>query len=1440
LPVKKFPVKKFDSSRLPQPTGIPFAEILGIKIPSRDTVARVLSEFIKKSKMSKNAIISLIKAEWGEGKTDAYDRYITKELADHFHYSVSTSTVIIRLEMIKKDSTSGNTASNLIAAIFASIGDDIYNKEGKKDKIFYKEKINDPVEYYSKVISKILKGNKKNLYIFIDEFEEILHSAKIKTDIISGMKEIFNKQLGIISQGGEFAGRVHFFIASTPHAWNKIIEDPDLSNIMGGLERRLAPYLVELPALTKEDCYNFLAGLFKYSYGNNFKRLPIASGGVIETIANVSHNNPGNLIQTFSHLMHNVQDIDSSNINCIDFEQVFKDLATQNLAIFGSTIPAIDSSIMSHFQRELDDDKARILQLLLGEQKPFMLDEIANRIGIGNITNHINEINQKLELSVNLSSAIQHYFPAKDGVNFDTILSLFTTSPGKESIIIDRYNVDTEIFKTALLHHEIDPESCHIEEKILLPKDEKEFAKLLDLDSTISKKLHNIVRRKFDEAVEKRHYLPSIDIKENIFPSPSLIKFNFVKERTKRLEIRRSIQKLINMPQQRQAVNKKLTDAIIEAVQYQTRQGISNAGISFERNGIYWNLIIDIDSEKIKIPILIEGIFETIDDSKINEIKNNVKNSPALLTILFHVSTISDEMSQKLADVGELLPIPVDTMAAEQFLVWKHAKVNSIEIHHQSEDQILNGIIKNLGIKEHFLDGWVPRGEKIGMIIPPLKSLANVVGKAGQVKSMIKCLIQTSNKNIADQFTYYQKLISLKLFGKGTELVPMDIETSNDYTAKTAELAKYGFVNDVTSNLVKIQTTYVEERILSLIENGKDTYSDLKKEFINLSQFRLENPNAGDALKDFYVASLIEKGKIFERSGKYEIRKYDDLAADILQISTEVNTITTDRFLCQNKQRDVKVIAEISYVTEIKDLIMTKDALEAELSSCSEEEKPQKEDEILRVSFLITSISRYYKKNFLPAVTSANTETALLITNCESEFKLIKDNAESIINSYNQSVSAQYQVNKDDFLTELKAQHESLKQQEAKIYTKPEIVSGIEQVSPKDRRGNYTQTAPFWHENDSQNANYFSFVYYKLNEISKKFQELGAKIEPNIEAAINYRTSIEQNTLLLTNNVSPIQYPSNRVSTSLLNTLKSFGRESVDPSSKPTTIKEIKDALQKTDTEISSLKNQQTTIVQNLQKLNDKEDNVASIIQEAKEKIPELTTFLSGSEFETRLNLISSEFNGHNREYESQKAQIIQTKISGYNDYSTLLSGMLTTMSDLHKELKDTEKDLNTLTEEIKTEAILELDNMNKFISLCLNDSTLTSNNKENIEKEKIALTTFRTSIENTRSTQTITEKREKIANFKNELVTKIVLHLNLKENQAKLLEIISRKSVGSQLVDPLALKSELKGIGIEIFTTEWTESLGVLHNRNLVKLRLSLNTDQENTDQQADPDPNP
>ena len=167
--IKKFQAKKFDSVKIPEPAAVPFDQVLGIKIPGRDIVAENFDKFIKRTEKSKNALISLIKADWGEGKTDAYERYITKKLSNHECYMVSTSTIIRRLEKIKNDSSSGSTSSNFLAATFASIGDDLYAKSNNqiKDATFYSDKIIDPVLYTEKVLQKTLAGNKKSLYIFI-------------------------------------------------------------------------------------------------------------------------------------------------------------------------------------------------------------------------------------------------------------------------------------------------------------------------------------------------------------------------------------------------------------------------------------------------------------------------------------------------------------------------------------------------------------------------------------------------------------------------------------------------------------------------------------------------------------------------------------------------------------------------------------------------------------------------------------------------------------------------------------------------------------------------------------------------------------------------------------------------------------------------------------------------------------------------------------------------------------------------------------------------------------------------------------------------------------------------------------------------------------------------------------------------------------------------
>jgi len=93
-----------------------------------------------------------------------------------------------------------------------------------------------------------------------------------------------------------------------------------------------------------------------------------------------------------------------------------------------------------------------------------------------------------------------------------------------------------------------------------------------------------------------------------------------------------------------------------------------------------------------------------------------------------------------------------------------------------------------------------------------------------------------------------------------------------------------------------------------------------------------------------------------------------------------------------------------------------------------------------------------------------------------------------------------------------------------------------------------------------------------------------------------------------------------------------------------------------------------------------------------------------------------------------------------------------------------------------------------------------------------------------------LVEIRKTIKAKKVEMMKKIVEELEITSVQADLLQIILSKQTGNEPVDPLDLNPELAGIGIELWTDPWTKNIGELHKKNLIKLRISLNTDPENT----------
>ena len=91
-------------SRLPLGPGVPSPSLTGFDfapIESRKPVEKDLRAFMTFCRRDATSLnVKIIKAEWGEGKTDAYERYICPqaEKKGDACYFVSTSTIIDKIK----------------------------------------------------------------------------------------------------------------------------------------------------------------------------------------------------------------------------------------------------------------------------------------------------------------------------------------------------------------------------------------------------------------------------------------------------------------------------------------------------------------------------------------------------------------------------------------------------------------------------------------------------------------------------------------------------------------------------------------------------------------------------------------------------------------------------------------------------------------------------------------------------------------------------------------------------------------------------------------------------------------------------------------------------------------------------------------------------------------------------------------------------------------------------------------------------------------------------------------------------------------------------------------------------------------------------------------------------------------------------------------------
>lgn len=189
-------------NKLPPATGIPFSGFEYAKIESRAPIAKTLETFLNLYRNARSLNVAVIRAEWGEGKTDAYERYIKPEAEKKgdFVYLVSTSTIVKVISKSDDIFPLDNTASSIIlASIFYALKDELRARHERDDLFpeYLKYKDKEGKEYINQILRTHFPGkNTKRMFIFIDEFEEILtSSSENQKAILSGIKELVNGQL---------------------------------------------------------------------------------------------------------------------------------------------------------------------------------------------------------------------------------------------------------------------------------------------------------------------------------------------------------------------------------------------------------------------------------------------------------------------------------------------------------------------------------------------------------------------------------------------------------------------------------------------------------------------------------------------------------------------------------------------------------------------------------------------------------------------------------------------------------------------------------------------------------------------------------------------------------------------------------------------------------------------------------------------------------------------------------------------------------------------------------------------------------------------------------------------------------------------------------------------------------------------------------------------
>ena len=1077
-------------NRLPSDSGVTFKGFENIKLESREDAQKKLEEFMNYCESARKPSMRVILGEWGEGKTDAYRRYIEPRAKSKGHYTffVSASTLAnsydlpLIAELLKSTPLS---AVRFLVALFNAI-----REENKEEKIPSPQGYKDATSYLDAVLDNLLSENKsKRVFIFIDEFEELLLNPDKLKEIISGIKETINGMFREIDEGGKYEGCLHLIIAATPDAYFRLQTAEETSLIFGGLGRR-ADY-IELRTIRKKEGIRFLYELLKYAYNDYIPQpLPIMNFGIFNLLYRISRGNPGTLVSLFARLMNSAR-LDDKSIKVIDYDHVLEFLRKEYIFVYGASTMALEVEtydrllkiIMDQRRRDLGEKASMLIKLLLGELKPFSVNELGERIKYGDVKNLVAIINDNLKRREGIERAIIKVCPLRaDKALRDVEMAFkdFVVERGDGKYLqIDAYSERWEDFedKISYFHYE----NGNVVQRLYLPCDEQSiisFFEGITLDR--AREIENIVRRRLCE--DEPYYMASEELISQIFPTPIPRELDFIKDRRERLrlwrDVSRNLAKEYENYMPRALIQLFEESGIIPVTQVQCEPKSDNISAC----------TVELKIGEMRLRALFSSVNGDVKGIDIDEIWNMKKKirPPVHGILLIFTGDLTPEATEKIENKGigkdgENIIIEVrlhPTLVKRLICLYKALKSSMPRdvINDNLLSLTINKILQyDLNIKDK-IENWLKDQENRGVVVKlRITSTSNLREFADTLRFFIN--VTGQEKKLKEVFDRNQDLVKYTRFGaKKAGLIP-DILFSK-FEEITKDLVSNRFLEEIESELYRVKLHPVENRILKLLkEETKLSPDELEKFFI------FENPRY---FTDVFLPILEYKGLITKKDKYYCLTNRTELYNEVVSLYKRFTEISENYkqygYIYMVKERGERLIS-------LKDLSSFTESLYKYIQEMSE---LNEELELQKLSLMKRLMEHFYEELF-PLVKEAKERGVKILT----EAGLLENNARKLLDRIREECDKLFKIQFElEDVEEYVAIQENLgKVREYSLATDEKIKELVEGFELEDRK-------KFNFSLDEEVAFYFNPKVFMMSKHLEKAKQIMTEIEGKTDGLI--------------------------------------------------------------------------------------------------------------------------------------------------------------------------------------------------------------------------------------------------------------------------------------------------------------------------------------------------